>query len=90
MTFDGRSDKYATVGSLATILAGSVAMLIGGLPLATLVVPSVAGLWGSLILGQKYSDGKTNGATSGFVAKQSAEPAAPVAPAPEPDAVKPQ
>jgi len=72
--FDGRSDKYAIYGTLATALVTAVcAWLPGGQALAPVAIGSVAGIWSSLILGQKYADGKTNGATSGYVNQANTE-----------------
>ena len=69
--FDGRSDKYAILGSISIVLAtAALAYIPGGAGLIPTVVPSIAGLWGVLIAGQKYSDAKTNGATSGFIKNQ--------------------
>lgn len=81
--YDGRSDKYALTGTVATILTGVVCAYIpGGAALAPILVPAIAGIWGSLILGQKYSDAKTGGATSAFAKKgcPTAEPTKPEVP----------
>jgi hypothetical protein len=64
---DGRSDKYAIYGTISIVLATAVLSCIpGGVGLIPTVIPSIAGLWGVLIGGQKLADAKTNGATSGF------------------------